>query len=201
MILNGVRQKDFNTYGSRRGNHEVMMRGTFANNRIKNLIMEGKEGGITKHFPSNNTMSIYDAAILYQKEKRPTVVFGGIEYGSGSSRDWAAKGPSLLGVKAVIAGSFERIHRSNLIGMGVLPLQFGKNNNVKSLKIDCSKGIDIELNELKPHSTAILKYTNTEGKKSSTNLEVMLNSENEINYYLSGGVLRYVIKRIVDNDN
>ncbi len=201
LILNGVRQQDFNTYGSRRGNHEVMMRGTFANNRIKNMIMEGKEGGLTKYFPTNTTMSIYDAAIAYKKEGRPTVVFGGIEYGSGSSRDWAAKGPALLGVKAIIASSFERIHRSNLVGMGVLPLQFEKMDNFASLKIDYTKSIDIIIKDLKPRSKALLKYTDVNNKKSNANLDILLNSENELNYYLNGGVLRHVLKRIINNEN
>ncbi len=201
LISNGVRQQDFNTYGSRRGNHEVMMRGTFANNRIKNLMMDGKEGGVTKYFPSNTTMSIYDAAMAYKKDGRPMVVFGGAEYGSGSSRDWAAKGPSLLGVKAIIASSFERIHRSNLVGMGVLPLQFAKNDNFASLKIDYTKSVDIILKDLKPRSKALLKYTDINNKKANTSLDILLNSENELNYYLNGGVLKHVLKRIINSGN
>src|SRR6185437_11040884 len=131
-----IAQKDFNSYGSRRGNHEVMMRGTFANIRIKNEMMDGKEGGITRYIPTDETMPIYDAAMLYQEHHHDLVVIAGQEYGTGSSRDWAAKGTNLLGVKAVITESFERIHRSNLIGMGVLPLQFSEGMNRKTLKLE-----------------------------------------------------------------
>src|SRR5437016_4125435 len=132
----GVSAADFNSYGSRRGNHQVMMRGTFANVRIKNLMVPGTEGGVTIHQPDGERMSIYDAAMKYQKEGTPLVVFAGQEYGTGSSRDWAAKGTRLLGVKAVVAQSFERIHRSNLVGMGVLPCQFHEGTNAASLKLD-----------------------------------------------------------------
>ena len=129
----GVEPKDFNSYGSRRGNHEVMMRGTFANIRLRNLLAPGTEGGVTRHLPRGEEMSIYDAAMRYQREGTPLIVLGGKEYGSGSSRDWAAKGTNLLGVRAVIAESFERIHRSNLVGMGVLPLQFSDGESAESL--------------------------------------------------------------------
>src|SRR5574342_1161200 len=133
LTEHGVQPKDFNQYGARRGNHEVMMRGTFANVRLKNQLAPGTEGGWSVHLPDKRQMSIYDAAMQYQKEKVPLIVIAGKEYGSGSSRDWAAKGPRLLGVKAVIAESYERIHRSNLIGLGILPLQFVEGENCKSL--------------------------------------------------------------------
>ena len=137
----GVEPRDFNSYGSRRGNHEVMMRGTFANIRLRNLLAPGTEGGVTRHLPSGEQMSIYDAAMRYQREGVPLVVLGGKEYGSGSSRDWAAKGTSLLGVRAVLAESFERIHRSNLVGMGVLPLQFVEGQNAESLGLTRQRGL------------------------------------------------------------
>src|SRR5205807_511084 len=146
-----VEVQDFNSYGSRRGNHEVMMRGTFANVRIKNLMVPGTEGGVTLHQPDGERMSIYDAAMKYQKEKTPLVVIAGQEYGAGSSRDWAAKGTRLLGVRAVVAQSFERIHRSNLVGMGVLPLQFEEGTNAQTLKLDGAETFDIAgLTSLRP---------------------------------------------------
>ena len=143
LMGRGVEQKDFNQYGARRGSHDVMMRGTFANIRIKNEMLGGKEGGLTKHWPDGAEMSIYDAAMEYKKEGVPLVVIGGKEYGTGSSRDWAAKGTNLLGVKAVLAESFERIHRSNLVGMGVLPLVFKDGMDRKSVGLDGSEVIDI----------------------------------------------------------
>ncbi|MFO0204545.1 MAG: aconitate hydratase, partial [Betaproteobacteria bacterium] len=150
LLANGVVKADFNSYGSRRGNHEVMMRGTFANVRIKNLMIPAKadgarvEGGITLHQPSGEQMSIYDAAMRYIADGVPTIVFGGEEYGTGSSRDWAAKGTQLLGVKAVVARSFERIHRSNLVGMGVLPLQFLGNDSAQTLGLTGTETFDLE---------------------------------------------------------
>ena len=143
LLDHGVSVADFNTYGARRGNHEVMMRGTFANVRIKNLMVPGSEGGVTIHYPSGEQTSIYEAAMRYKKDGVPSVVFGGDEYGQGSSRDWAAKGPQLLGVKAVIVRNFERIHRANLVFMGVLPLQFREGVTAQSLKLDGSEVIDI----------------------------------------------------------
>lgn len=193
----GIQQQDFNTYGSRRGNHEVMIRGTFANNRIKNLIMEGKEGGLTMHFPDGKEMSIYDAAMQYAQEKIPLIVLAGTEYGSGSSRDWAAKGPMLLGVKAVIAKSFERIHRSNLIGMGVLPLQFNDDQDAKSLEIDCSKPVSINIPEdMKPRQQVKMKYTKMDGKEAEIDVISRIDHGIEMDYYRSGGILNYVIKKI-----
>lgn len=194
----GVKREDFNTYGSRRGNHEVMMRGTFANNRIKNLLLSGTEGGFTVHFPSMEKMSIFDAAMKYKEEKIPLVIIAGIEYGSGSSRDWAAKGPALLGVKAVIARSFERIHRSNLVGMGVLPLQFKDGEDHESLGIDCTKEISIEFDgELEARSKVLLRYRKRDGREGSAELLCRIDTPIEMEYYRSGGILNYVIRKIL----
>ena len=199
LIENKVNFDEFNTYGSRRGNHELMMRGTFANNRIKNsLVLE--RGGLTTHFPDGAKMSIFDAAMLYKKENRPIVVFGGNEYGSGSSRDWAAKGPYLLGVKAIITKSFERIHRSNLVGMGVLPLQFKNNGDFD--KIDYTKPIDIDIKNLSVKGIAKMYYheINT-GNKRDIELIIRLDNEMEIRYYKSGGILNYALKKIVEKNS
>ncbi len=194
----GVKREDFNTYGSRRGNHEVMMRGTFANNRIKNLLLSGTEGGFTVHFPSMEKMSIFDAAMKYKEEKIPLVIIAGLEYGSGSSRDWAAKGPALLGVKAVIARSFERIHRSNLVGMGVLPLQFKDGESHESLGIDCTKEISIEFDgELEARSKVLLRYRKRDGREGSAELLCRIDTPIEMEYYRSGGILNYVIRKIL----
>jgi aconitate hydratase len=192
-----VRPVDFNSYGSRRGNHEVMMRGTFANIRIKNEMVPGIEGGVTVHHPSGKQMSIYDAAMRYQKKKVPLVVFGGKEYGTGSSRDWAAKGTNLLGVKAVIVESFERIHRSNLIGMGVLPLQFKKGTDRKTLKLTGAEEVSIQgLGKLKPRQTvtATIKYPN--GKTTDVKLLCRIDTEDELDYFKSGGILQFVLENI-----
>ncbi len=197
LISKGVQPKDFNTYGSRRGNHEVMMRGTFANNRIKNLIMNDVTGGVTKHFPDGAEMSIYDAAIRYAEEGRGVLVFGGSEYGSGSSRDWAAKGPALLGVRAVIAKSFERIHRSNLVGMGVLPLQLNERDYGIYSAIDFSKPVSIELEgRLRPRGTAIMHYFDRDGGSKTAELLVRVDTPVEVNYYMERGILNYVLRRL-----
>lgn len=198
LIKHKVAAKDFNTYGSRRGNHEVMMRGTFANNRIKNLMLAGTEGGSTIHYPDNKVMSVFDAAMKYKEENVPLIVIAGIEYGSGSSRDWAAKGPMLLGVKAVIAKSFERIHRSNLIGVGVLPLQFRDSEDTSKLKIDYSKPLSIAIpKKLEPNQKIHIEYTKTgEDKKSKAYVISRLDAQIEIEYYEAGGVLNYVLKNI-----
>ncbi len=198
LIEKGVSPADFNTYGSRRGNDRVLMRGTFANRRIKNLLLPGVEGGFTLHFPDRTRMSIFDAAMAYRKEGVPLVVFAGAEYGTGSSRDWAAKGPKLLGVKAVVAVSFERIHRSNLIGMGILPLQFKKGENSQSLDIDFTREVSIELaDEQKPRGTAVLKYhRNGQEAQSSAELTLRLDNEMELEYCRAGGILQYVMKRL-----
>ncbi|MCL4341686.1 MAG: aconitate hydratase AcnA [Candidatus Thermoplasmatota archaeon] len=196
LIENGIEPKDFNSYGSRRGNHEVMMRGTFANNRIRNLMVE-REGGFTKHYPDGKETTVYEAAVQYMKNNVPLVVFAGVEYGTGSSRDWAAKGPLLLGIKAAVAKSYERIHRSNLIGMGVLPLQFNE-GDVKSLKIDFTQPVTINIDgSLKPMGKAEMEFTDISGKKSKTGLTVRLDTPVEVEYFQSGGILNFVLKRFV----
>ncbi|MEM3252448.1 MAG: aconitate hydratase, partial [Thermoplasmata archaeon] len=197
LIEHGVNPQDFNSYGSRRGNHEVMMRGTFSNTRIKNKMVS-KEGGFTKKLPEKVEMYVYDAAMEYMKQKVPVIVFAGVEYGTGSSRDWAAKGTYLLGVKAVIAKSFERIHRSNLVGMGVLPLQFNEGEDIATLNADVEQLFTIKLPEnLKPGSNATMFYTDMKGSKKSANLKIRLDSEVEIDYYKSGGILQYVLNKLL----
>ena len=195
----GVKPEDFNSYGSRRGNHEVMMRGTFANIRIRNRMLGGEEGGETIHTPSGERMSIYDAAMRYQQEATPLVVLAGKEYGTGSSRDWAAKGTILLGVKAVIAESFERIHRSNLVGMGVLPLQFKEGQSLVNLGLDGHEVIDIQGidDNLKPGQT--LKVTALTSKGDKVNFEVLcrIDTRNEIDYFKAGGILHYVLRDLI----
>ena len=201
LISLGVEPKDFNTYGTRRGNHEVMMRGTFANNRIKNLMVPGKEGGFTVIYPENKTTTIYEAAMEYKKRKVPLIVIAGAEYGSGSSRDWAAKGPALLGVKAIIAKSFERIHRSNLIGMGIVPLQFKSGEDASSLRIDHSKPISVEFTgSVSPRSTAKLHYSKIGGEEATADLTIRIDSPIELEYVKSGGILNYVLKNILKNN-
>ena len=191
----GVAQKDFNSYGARRGNHEVMMRGTFANIRIKNEMVPGVEGGVTKHQPSGEQLAIYDAAMKYQQEGTPLVVIGGKEYGTGSSRDWAAKGTNLLGVKAVIVESFERIHRSNLVGMGVLPLQFKDGVTRNTLKLDGTETFDIAgLSNLKPKCDVTVKITRTDGSSESITALCRIDTAGEMDYYTNGGVLHYVLR-------
>ena len=191
-----IKREDFNSYGSRRGNHEIMMRGTFANIRIKNEVIPGVEGGITKYFEKNEQMSIYDAAIEYAKKQIPLVIFAGKEYGTGSSRDWAAKGTKLLGVKAVIAESFERIHRSNLIGMGVLPLQFVDNENKNSLKIDGSEIITIkELDKVQPNSELNCEIKSNTYK--TIKLLCRIDTIKELDYFKQGGILQYVLNSII----
>ena len=195
----GVAIKDFNSYGARRGNHEVMMRGTFANIRIKNEMAEGKEGGFTKHYPSGEIMTIYDAAVRYQQEKVPLMIVAGKEYGTGSSRDWAAKGPKLLGVVAVIAESFERIHRSNLIGMGILPLQFNNGTTRKTLNLTGAEIIDIpELSDdLKHGGEMKVTIQYADGKKTEVSLINRIDTQNEVEYYRQGGILQYVLRNML----
>jgi len=191
-----INRKDFNSYGSRRGNHEIMMRGTFANIRIKNDIIPGTEGGITKFFDKDKQMSIYDASIEYAKNQTPLVVFAGKEYGTGSSRDWAAKGTKLLGVKAVIAESFERIHRSNLIGMGVLPLQFIENQNNKKLRLKGKELITIRgLEDMNPNSELDCNINSDEDK--NIKLLCRIDTIKELDYYKQGGILQYVLNSII----
>ena len=197
----GVTVENFNSYGSRRGNHEVMMRGTFANIRIRNEMVPGVEGGYTRHIPTGDRLSIYDAAIRYQGEGTPLVVFAGKEYGTGSSRDWAAKGTRLLGVKAVIAESFERIHRSNLIGMGVLPLVFGGGDDHKALHLTGEETVDIRLpagvTELRPRQELQLTVKSGTGERQLTVVS-RLDTDNEVAYFKCGGILQYVLNKLVD---
>ncbi|MEC7092734.1 MAG: aconitate hydratase, partial [Pseudomonadota bacterium] len=197
LTKNKVKAQNFNSYGSRRGNHEVMMRGTFANIRIRNHMAPGTEGGVTRHQPSNKKMSIYDAAIEYAKSETPLVIFAGKEYGTGSSRDWAAKGTRLLGVRAVIAESFERIHRSNLVGMGVAPLQFAEGDNWAKLKLDGSEKITIEgLDKLKPRQKVQMVIERTKGRKTKVTLLSRIDTQNETEYFRSGGILQYVLRQL-----
>lgn len=195
----GVAVKDFNSYGARRGNHEAMMRGTFANIRIRNEMVPGVEGGVTKYIPSGEQMSIYDAAMRYQQDHIPLVVIAGKEYGTGSSRDWAAKGPRLQGVTAVIAESFERIHRSNLIGMGMLPLEFTKNETRKSLQLDGSETIELLGVSLgiKPKMPVQVRFTRANGEVQETTLLCRIDTLDEVEYYKHGGILHYVLRNMV----
>tara|TARA_B100001057_G_scaffold301918_1_gene302121 strand:+ start:38 stop:769 length:732 start_codon:yes stop_codon:yes gene_type:complete len=191
-----INARNFNSYGSRRGNHEIMMRGTFANIRIKNHILDNVEGGFTKSFISNKQMSIYDAAQEYIKSKTDTVIIAGKEYGTGSSRDWAAKGTRLLGVRAVIAESFERIHRSNLIGMGVIPLEFMNNENKVNLNILGEEIISISgLSDLKPGRELKCEINSQEIK--NINLKCRIDTNKELEYYKAGGILNYVLNEII----
>jgi aconitate hydratase len=195
LLDRGIPREDFNSYGSRRGNHEVMMRGTFANIRIKNELLPGTEGGVTKHLPSGEQMSIYDAAMKYQSEKRDLVVIAGKEYGTGSSRDWAAKGTNLLGVKAVIAESFERIHRSNLVGMGVLPLVFEPGMDRKSLNLLGDEKFDIVgLEKLEPFTKVKCIIHRGNGKSDEVMMLARVDTENEVEYLKHGGILHKVIR-------
>mgnify|MGYP003700540891 CR=1 FL=1 len=197
-----VRPQDFNSYGSRRGNHEVMMRGTFANIRIRNEMVPGVEGGFTKHQPSGEQMPVYDAAMRYQSEGVPLIVIGGKEYGTGSSRDWAAKGTKLLGVKAVIAESFERIHRSNLVGMGVMPLQFQEGDSRESLKLDGSETFDLEgiAGDPKPGQDVTLTITRADGSSETVTLKSRIDTLTEVDYYRHGGVLNYVLRGLAKDE-
>jgi len=195
----GVAVKDFNSYGARRGNHEVMMRGTFANIRIRNEMVPGIEGGMTKHIPTGEVMSIFDASMKYQTKGTPLVIIAGKEYGTGSSRDWAAKGPKLQGVKAVIAESFERIHRSNLIGMGILPLQFKDGQNRKTLNLDGSEIIHVQglADGLKASTDIEVTIERADGKKEIIKTLSRIDTQNEVEYYRHGGILQYVLRNMV----
>ena len=199
LIEQGVPVEDFNSYGSRRGNDRVMTRGTFANVRIKNLMVPGVEGGVTKHQPDGESMSIYDASMRYQKEGTALVVLAGQEYGTGSSRDWAAKGTSLLGVGAVIAQSFERIHRSNLVGMGVLPLQFEEGTGAVSLKLDGTETFDITglAGQLRPRQKAKLVIHRSSGKTEEIPVSVRIDTPIEVDYYEKGGILPFVLEQLM----
>jgi aconitate hydratase len=193
----GVEEADFNSYGSRRGNHEVMMRGTFANIRIRNEMVPGVEGGFTCHIPSNSSLTIYDAAMLYQAENQQLVIIAGKEYGTGSSRDWAAKGTNLLGVKAVITESFERIHRSNLIGMGVLPLQFLEGTTRKTLALSGAERISIEVDDtLQPGAQLTMLIKRQDGQEDAVPVLCRIDTANELEYYRHGGILQYVLRNL-----
>lgn len=195
LLANGVQKADWNQYGARRGNHEVMMRGTFANIRIKNALADGKEGGWTKYIPTGEIMSIYDASMKYQNDGTPLLVFAGKEYGTGSSRDWAAKGTNLLGVKAVIAESFERIHRSNLVGMGVLPLIFKNGETRADLKLDGSETFDLNgiAGGIKPKMDVELVVTRKDGKQDKFTLTCRVDTNDEVGYIKAGGILQKVL--------
>jgi aconitate hydratase len=198
LMEQGVEPKDFNSYGARRGNHEVMVRGTFANIRLRNLLLPGTEGGVTVHLPTREKMSIYDAAMLYQKEKTPLLVLAGAEYGTGSSRDWAAKGTQLLGVRAVIAKSFERIHRSNLVGMGVLPLQYESGEDAASLGLTGQETFDIAgvAEGLTPGKKLTVEVVPEKGARRRFTVSCRIDTPNELDYFKSGGILPYVLRQL-----
>jgi aconitate hydratase len=205
LIANGVPKVDFNSYGARRGNHEVMMRGTFANVRVKNLMLPPRadgtriEGGYTLFQPSGEQLFIYDAAMKYVAQGTPTVVFGGEEYGSGSSRDWAAKGTALLGVKAVVVRSYERIHRSNLVGMGVLPLQFKGTDSVQTLCITGEEDFDVIGVEkgIRPQMDVTLVIHRKDGTTREVPVLLRIDTPIEVDYYLHGGILPFVLRDLM----
>src|SRR5581483_3865882 len=199
LIEQGVTKKDFNSYGSRRGNDRIMVRGTFANIRLKNLLVPGTEGGITVHLPSQERMPIYDAAARYAAEGTPLLVIAGKEYGSGSSRDWAAKGPMLLGIRATLAESYERIHRSNLVGMGILPLQFQPGESRESLNLTGRETYDIVgiSGELRPRQPITVRVTGEDGATREFTAIARLDSPIDIRYYRNGGILQTVLRRLV----
>jgi len=202
LIERGVTKKDFNSFGARRGNHELMMRGTFANIRLKNLLAPGTEGGVTRHLPDGAAMSIYDAAMQYQAEGVPTIVLAGKEYGSGSSRDWAAKGPALMGVKAVIAESYERIHRSNLVGMGVLPLQFREGETAASLgltgeEVFSISGIADAVAAGKTRFDVTVTAKKSDGSEKKFSALARIDTPKEVAYYHHGGILQYVLRQLL----
>ena len=196
LVAQGVAPRDFNSYGSRRGNHEVMVRGTFANIRLRNQLAPGTEGGITRHFPDGEQMTIFDAAERYRQEGVPLIVIAGKEYGTGSSRDWAAKGPRLLGIRAVIAESFERIHRSNLVGMGILPLQFMKDENCAKLGLSGAETFTIAgLEDIEPRATLEVETRDAEGNTRRFRVLCRIDTPNELEYFRHGGILPYVLRQ------
>jgi len=194
-----VKIADFNSYGARRGNHEVMVRGTFANVRIKNLMVEGVEGGVTRLQPGGPVTSIFEASESYRAQKVPLVIFAGQEYGTGSSRDWAAKGPMLLGVRAVVAQSFERIHRSNLVGMGVLPCQFLEGTNARTLGLDGSETVDVEgiSDGLAPRKQLTLVVRRKDGRVERVPVLARIDTPIEVDYFTHGGILPYVLRQLL----
>jgi aconitate hydratase len=196
LLANGVEPADFNSLGSRRGNHEVMMRGTFANIRLRNLLAPGTEGGFTRHQPGGEQMSIFAASEKYRAEGTPLLVIAGKEYGSGSSRDWAAKGPRLLGVQAVIAESYERIHRSNLVGMGILPLQFRDGESAASLGLTGEESYDISGMQAEAPKTVMVTATREDGTQLTFEARVRIDTPQEFEYYRNGGILHYVLRQL-----
>jgi aconitate hydratase len=203
LIEHGVDPADFNSYGSRRGNHEVMVRGTFANVRLRNKLAPGTEGGVTRLLPSGETMSIFDAAMAYAAEKTPLIVIAGQEYGSGSSRDWAAKGPLLLGVRAVLAESYERIHRSNLVGMGILPLQFADGDSAEQLGLTGEETFDLVGladaigSEFANGREVVVKAHRPDGVTREFTAKVRIDTPQEIKYYRHRGILHYVLRKLL----
>jgi aconitate hydratase len=199
LVSKGVEPQDFNSYGARRGNHQVMVRGTFANVRLRNNLTPGKEGPWTLHLPDGELTTIFEAAELYRSEGVPLVVLAGKEYGSGSSRDWAAKGTNLLGVRAVIAQSYERIHRSNLVGMGVLPLQFHPGESADSLRLDGRETYTIRgiANGLKPGQDIAVEVQREDGSTFSFDAKVRIDAAAEVEYYVNGGILPMVLRQMV----
>jgi aconitate hydratase len=197
LLEHQVSRGEFNSYGSRRGNHEVMMRGTFANIRIRNRMLDNVEGGFTRYAPTGEVLPIYDAAMAYKHDGTPRVVIAGKEYGTGSSRDWAAKGTVLLGVRAVIAESFERIHRSNLVGMGVLPLQFRDGENAATFGLTGAEEYTIlGIADLKPRQDVEVKVTRDSGEELSFTARCRIDTYNELEYFRSGGILHYVLRKL-----
>jgi aconitate hydratase len=203
LVGRGVQQKDFNSYGSRRGNDEVMVRGTFANVRLRNLLAPGTEGGVTRHLPDGEQMSIYDAAMKYAKEGVPLLIVAGKEYGSGSSRDWAAKGACLLGIRAVIAESYERIHRSNLIGMGVLPLQFATGDTAKAVGLSGEESYDLDglaaavASGFAGGREITVRARSADGATREFRVVVRIDTPQEVLYYKHGGILQYVLRQLL----
>jgi aconitate hydratase len=198
LIEHGVKPLEFNSYGSRRGNHEVMIRGTFANIRLRNQLVPGKEGNWTVHFPSGEQLSIYDAAMRYAESNTPLLVIAGKEYGTGSSRDWAAKGTYLLGVKAVLTDSFERIHRSNLVGMGVLPMQFLPGENAVSLGLTGEETFDVlDVEDITPRKRLRVRATMPDGGTTEFDAIARIDSPVEVEYYRNGGILQTVLRRLM----
>ena len=198
LMEHGVEPADFNSFGSRRGNHEVMMRGTFGNVRLRNLLAPGTEGGFTRYQPSGEEMTIFDASMRYQEQGIPLLVIAGAQYGTGSSRDWAAKGTLLLGVKAVLAESFERIHRSNLIGMGVLPLEFPAGESAEHHGLDGTETYDVTgiADGLAPGGTVTVTATKAAGAKTTIIAKVRIDTQGELEYYRHGGILQYVLRQL-----
>jgi aconitate hydratase len=200
LIDRGVKPREFNSFGSRRGNDQVMTRGTFGNIRLRNRLVPGIEGGVTRHFPDGEQMSIFEAASSYQADGVPLIVIAGKEYGTGSSRDWAAKGTALLGVKAVLAESYERIHRSNLIGMGVLPLQFKAGENAQSLGLDGSESYRLEgiAGDLTPGGAVQVTADHEDGRQTHFEVVNRIDTPIEVDYYRHGGILHMVLRRMLD---